>query len=59
VRAGVGKSNLLQFTDKRFRTVHDVTIGVEYGSRVVTVDGKPTMIKIWDTVSATCLFRPF
>jgi Ras-related protein Rab-2A len=55
----VGKSSLLQFTDKRFRTVHDVTIGVEYGSRVVTVDGKPTRIKIWDTVSATCLFRPF
>ncbi|KAK3118539.1 hypothetical protein QOZ80_9BG0701100 [Eleusine coracana subsp. coracana] len=47
---GVGKSCLLlQFTDKRFRKAHDVTIGVEYGSRVVTIDGKPTRIKIWDT----------
>lgn len=54
IAAGVGKSCLLlQFTDKRFRKFHDVTIGVEYGSRVVTVDGKPTRIKIWDTVRVT------
>ncbi|TVU25801.1 hypothetical protein EJB05_28311 [Eragrostis curvula] len=47
---GVGKSCLLlQFTDKRFRSVHDVTIGVEYGSRIVAVDGKPTKLQIWDT----------
>jgi hypothetical protein len=40
-RAGVGKSCLLlQFT----------TIGVEYGTRIVPVDGKPTKIQSWDTV---------
>ena len=31
---GVGKSCLLlQFTDKRFQPVHDLTIGVEFGER--------------------------
>lgn len=31
---GVGKSCLLlQFTDKRFQPVHDLTIGVEFGAR--------------------------
>lgn len=33
---GVGKSCLLlQFTDKRFRPDHDLTIGVEFGARLV------------------------
>ena len=33
---GVGKSCLLlQFTDKRFKATHDLTIGVEFGSRTV------------------------
>uniref|UniRef100_A0A0E0QXC9 Uncharacterized protein n=1 Tax=Oryza rufipogon TaxID=4529 RepID=A0A0E0QXC9_ORYRU len=48
--AGVGKSCLLlQFTDKRFREVEDLTTGVEYGACVVTVDGKNTKLQIWDT----------
>lgn len=35
---GVGKSCLLlQFTDKRFQPVHDLTIGVEFGARMITV----------------------
>ncbi|CAL4993678.1 unnamed protein product [Urochloa decumbens] len=47
---GVGKSCLLlQFTDKRFRPFHDLTIGVEYGARIIPVDGEPTRIQIWDT----------
>lgn len=46
----VGKSCLLlNFTDKRFRADHDVTIGVEFGSRSVMVDGKQIKIQIWDT----------
>jgi len=28
----------LQFTDKRFKSAHDLTIGVEFGSRLVAVD---------------------
>lgn len=48
---GVGKSCLLlQFTDKRFQPVHDLTIGVEFGARMITVDGnKQIKLQIWDT----------
>ena len=37
--SSVGKSCLLlQFTDQRFKAAHDLTIGVEFGSRTVEVD---------------------
>jgi len=45
-----GKSCLLlQFTDRRFQPVHDLTIGVEFGARMVTIDGKSIKLQIWDT----------
>ncbi|KAG8513884.1 Ras-related protein Rab-2A [Galemys pyrenaicus] len=68
--ASVGKSCLLlQFTDKRFQPVHDLTIGklykridyselfwivemecgVEFGARMITIDGKQIKLQIWDT----------
>jgi len=48
--SGVGKSCLLlQFTDKRFHTDHDLTIGVEFGARMITIDGKQIKLQIWDT----------
>ena len=48
--AGVGKSCLLlQFTDKRFQPVHDLTIGVEFGARMITIEGKQIKLQIWDT----------
>eukprot|EP00124_Ichthyophonus_hoferi_P004031 Ihof_evm3s399 gene=Ihof_evmTU3s399 len=47
---GVGKSCLLlQFTDRRFQPVHDLTIGVEFGARMVTIDNKQIKLQIWDT----------
>jgi small GTP-binding protein len=47
---GVGKSCLLlQFTDKRFRHDHDLTIGVEFGSRMIRVEDKDIKLQIWDT----------
>ncbi|KAH0501309.1 Ras-related protein Rab-2A [Microtus ochrogaster] len=47
---GFGKSCLLlQFTDKRFQPVHDLTIGVEFGARMITIDGKQIKLQIWDT----------
>ena len=50
--AGVGKSCLLlQFTDKRFQPVHDLTIGVEFGARMINIDNKQIKLQIWDTVS--------
>ncbi|OMO89565.1 Small GTPase superfamily [Corchorus capsularis] len=50
---GVGKSCLLlQFTDKRFQPVHDLTIGVEFGARMITIENKPIKLQIWDTVGS-------
>ena len=47
---GVGKSCLLlQYTDKRFRHDHDLTIGVEFGSRLMRVNGTDIKLQIWDT----------
>ncbi|CAG2119740.1 unnamed protein product, partial [Medioppia subpectinata] len=47
---GVVKSCLLlQFTNKRFQPVHDLTIGVEFGARMITIDGKQIKLQIWDT----------
>lgn len=49
--SAVGKSCLLlQFTDKRFQPVHDLTIGVEFGARMISIDGKQIKLQIWDTV---------
>lgn len=49
--AGVGKSCLLlQFTDKRFQPVHDLTIGVEFGARMINIENKQIKLQIWDTV---------
>jgi len=46
----VGKSCLLlQFTDKRFRQQHDLTIGVEFGARMININGKQIKLQIWDT----------
>lgn len=46
----MGKSCLLlQFTDKRFQPVHDLTIGVEFGARSLTIDDKDIKLQIWDT----------
>jgi Ras-related protein Rab-2A len=50
VVAGVGKSCLLlQFTDKRFQPVHDLTIGVEFGARLIPIDNHQIKLQIWDT----------
>ena len=48
---GVGKSCLLlQFTDKRFQPVHDLTIGVEFGARMISIGDQQVKLQIWDTV---------
>ena len=48
---GVGKSCiLLQFIDRRFRQQHDITIGVEFGTRMVSLSNKDIKLQIWDTV---------
>lgn len=58
VFAGVGKSCLLmQFTDKRFSRVHDLTIGVEFGTSTIEVQDKKIKLQIWDTVRLVVLFE--
>jgi len=48
--AGVGKSCLMmRFTDKRFRTEHQTTVGVEFASLLVTVGGEAIKLMIYDT----------
>ena len=51
---GVGKSCLLlQFTDKRFQPVHDLTIGVEFGARMINIDGKQVRQKLFSSTVFT------
>eukprot|EP00826_Nyctotherus_ovalis_P059742 TRINITY_DN8336_c0_g1_i3.p1 TRINITY_DN8336_c0_g1~~TRINITY_DN8336_c0_g1_i3.p1 ORF type:complete len:137 (+),score=43.38 TRINITY_DN8336_c0_g1_i3:145-555(+) len=46
----VGKSCfLLQFIDKRFKMTHDLTIGVEFGTKIIPVNNAKIKLQIWDT----------
>lgn len=48
--SAVGKSCLLlQFTETRFQPVHDLTIGVEFGSRTLDIENQKIKLQIWDT----------
>ena len=45
---------LLQFTDRRFKDSHDLTIGVEFGARTILIpntgdDKSNVKLQIWDT----------
>jgi len=47
---GVGKSCLLhQFTEKKFMADCPHTIGVEFGTRIIEVNGQKIKLQIWDT----------
>lgn len=48
--SGVGKSNLLsRFTRNEFNLDSKSTIGVEFATRSIEVDGKKIKAQIWDT----------
>jgi len=48
--SGVGKSNLLsRFTRNEFNLESKSTIGVEFATRSINVDGKTLKAQIWDT----------
>jgi len=48
--SGVGKSNLLsRFTRNEFSLDSKSTIGVEFATRSISVDGKTVKAQIWDT----------
>ena len=44
---------MLQFTSSKFKAENDPTIGVEFGSKIVTLDEKTLKLQIWDTVHLT------
>ncbi|KAI6192280.1 Ras domain containing protein [Aphelenchoides bicaudatus] len=47
---GVGKSCILhQFTEKKFMADCPHTIGVEFGTRIIEVNGQKIKLQIWDT----------
>jgi Ras-related protein Rab-2A len=49
--SSVGKSSLLlKFIEKRFKTDHDITIGVEFGVKTIELKDKSLIkLQIWDT----------
>jgi small GTP-binding protein len=48
--SGVGKSCILsRFTDRDFNREHDLTIGVEYGSKLININKRNIKMQIWDT----------
>ena len=52
--SGVGKSNLLsRFTRNEFNLESKSTIGVEFATRSIQVDGKTIKAQIWDTGTLT------
>ena len=52
IMQGVGKSCLLlQYTDKKYREKHEVTIGVEFGAKMILFHDNTIKLQIWDTVS--------
>ena len=47
---GSGKSSLLvRFADNEFQESQNATIGLDYKTKVVHVDGKATKLELWDT----------
>jgi Ras-related protein Rab-2A len=47
---GVGKSCLLlRLSENTFNEQHNVTIGVEFGTKSIKVDNVPIKLQIWDT----------
>ena len=39
----------MQFIDNKIREIHDVTIGVEFGSKTLDIEGRSIKLQIWDT----------
>lgn len=46
----VGKSNIMsRYTDRRFHANHDMTIGVEFATKILSVGNTTYKMQIWDT----------
>lgn len=48
--SGVGKTNILsRYTKNEFNIDSKATVGVEFASKCITIDGKVIKAQIWDT----------
>uniref|UniRef100_A0A7S2HPM2 Uncharacterized protein n=1 Tax=Zooxanthella nutricula TaxID=1333877 RepID=A0A7S2HPM2_9DINO len=48
--SGVGKTSLMnQYVNKKFNTQYKATIGADFLTKEMTVDGRPVTLQIWDT----------
>ena len=51
--ASVGKSCLMQsFLSQSVRSKHEPTVGVEFGAKVIEVNGERVKLQIWDTAGS-------
>uniref|UniRef100_D3TQF3 GTPase Rab18 n=1 Tax=Glossina morsitans morsitans TaxID=37546 RepID=D3TQF3_GLOMM len=51
--SGVGKSSLIRrFVEDKFDEYHDVTIGMDFKSKIMNIDGVDYKLALWDTAGA-------
>ncbi len=49
--SAVGKSCILmQFNEKKYRSQHEVTLGVDLASAIMDIEGNVIKLLVWDTV---------
>ncbi|CAM5998969.1 unnamed protein product [Sphagnum balticum] len=47
---GVGKTSIIsRFIDNKFEGHHEFTVGVEFGTKIIAINGKAIKLQIWDT----------
>jgi small GTP-binding protein len=47
---GVGKTSVIgRFVENRFDLNHEFTVGVEFASKNIAINGKTIKLQIWDT----------
>lgn len=50
MNSGTGKTSLIhQYIHGKFKDEYQVTVGVDFSSKIVEVDGTPVQLQIWDT----------
>ncbi len=48
---GTGKTSLIRkYIHGVFRDEYEVTVGVDFSSKIVTINNEPVQLQIWDTV---------
>jgi len=53
--SGVGKSAIVnKFVHNIFNESHDITIGVEFATKIINTDDKKLKIQLWDTAGQEC-----